>query len=423
MSDKYISHFSDAYRPKIDGVSVSLELLHNELSHRDIAHDVYVPKTPGEYTDDDNIFRFSSIPLLFQPEIRFSVPLDVSNLKRAYSKHYSLVHSHSPGPMGLLAWQVAKLHRLPHIHTFHMYIPEYGHYIFDGKVLSKDALDELSQWWGQRSDVIIAPSMKIYNWLKRIGVTKEMHVIPSGIDRESFSEGQTNARYLIEHGFVNEDDFVLLFVGRVAHEKAIGKIFTYLSHLPESKRVGLKCVVVGGGPELPEFKIMASKAGLDGVVVFTDYIPVPDVKHAYASADVFGFVSTSETQGLVVTEAMAAGLPLLISSDDAYTGMLEDGENGYVSDSVDSFNKGLLALMGDQHKRRQFSAKSIELSKRFDIGFTIESLLTLYENVQDEYRVLNGPPRFASEVVNQYRQYMHDSMSEIRARLKKYVQT
>jgi len=421
MFDKTVAHFSDLYRPKIDGVSVSLELLHDELGRLQVCSDYYVPKTPGQYVDPDNVFRFSSVPLLLQPEVRFSVPVDPANLTRAYSRHYDIVHMHSPGSMGLMAWQVAKLHNLPLVHTYHAFYPEYRHYLFDGKVVSEHAMNELSRWWAQRSDMIIAPSKKIYDWLLDIGVTRPMHVIPSGIQTERYETDRVKPSYLVKKGFVAPEDVVLLFVGRIASEKALDKLLEYSSRLPKDVLGQVKLVIVGGGSELAHYEEKASSLGIGEKVVFTNYVPVQDMPLVYASADVFTFLSTSETQGLVVTEALASGLSVVLSDDNAYCGMVNEGENGFTVHDESSFVASISSLVLDKEQREAFSVQSRILSKQFDIAITTQKLLLVYDQTITDYREKHGSARFVKTTLEQYRDLIKKGMVELQSKLKQYV--
>lgn len=421
MLDKHVAHFSDLYRPKIDGVSISTELLRDEFKRINVPSDFFVPKTPGTYTDPENVYRFSSVPLLFQPEVRLSVPIDPANLTRAYGNHYDIIHMHTLGPMGLIAWQVAKLHNVPLIHTYHAFFPEYSHYLFDGKMLNEHAINELSRWWAHRSDALIAPSNKIHDWLVEIGVTRPIYTIPSGIKTSTYSSKNVDRNYLISRGFVSPDDFVMLFVGRVATEKALDKLINYVSTLPLTIMKHAKLVVVGGGPRLSTFRSDAAHRGLEKQVIFTDYVPVEDIANVYASADVLTFLSTSETQGLVVTEALSAGLPVVLSSDKAYSGMVISGVNGYTVDTKEAFSLAIESLMEDPDLQKRFSEASLKMSEDFDIGVTSQKLLAVYEQTIEDFHNTHGKSRFVTSAVEQYRKSLKDAMVELQTKLKQYV--
>lgn len=416
-----IALLSDNYRPKIDGISISLEALIREFDRRNIGYDLFVPMTPGRYEDAEHIYRFHSVPLIFQPEVRFSLPVDPHNLNRAFTNEYDLVHSHTPGPLGIVAMQMALLNRIPHVHTFHTYLPDYGHYVFNGAILSQSRLNKISAWWAGRMDYIIAPSGKIKEWLVRMGVTAPIEVIPSGISLQTFTDASDD--FFVREGYTQAGDQVALFVGRLGEEKSVGQLIDYFYHAVSQLPVQVKLGIVGDGPQRAELQRKVNEFSLSGRVFFTGYVDPLEISSVYRSADVFVFLSSTETQGLVVLEAMAAGLPLILKDDLAYQGMLEPGKNGFAVNSSDDFAKHLKELIDDGELRKKFAGASREIVRRFDIKTTTSRVESYYQRAIYEYRRKNGrsPSKNIIKSATSLRRRLQSSLREFQDRIKENV--
>ena len=384
--DGNIAVFSDNFRPKIDGVSIAVELLLREFERRGQLYDLFTIEWPGEYQDPKNVFRFRSIESWIDSNIRLSVPLNPRYLQRLIQTPYCLLHSHLPGATGFLAEGIAEIRQLPHFHTFHTYFRDYRHYIkMLGYEPSPELMDKLACWWANRADFLIAPTEKIRNWLNSLGVDVEMRVIPSGLDLTDFVAKNKDKSYLVERGFVESGDFVLLYVGRLAKEKAVDELIVNFTHALEFIKQArgdfrqIKLVIVGDGSARGELEELVRARGLEKAVIFTGFIDSREIHRVYHAADVFVFLSTSETQGLVVVEAMASGLPLLLAEDEAYTEMIDERQNGFVIRMRGDFVDAVRYLIDKPALCEEQGEKSRAKAGRFDIRRTTDELVKYYQ--------------------------------------------
>jgi 1,2-diacylglycerol 3-alpha-glucosyltransferase len=386
-----IGIFTDSYKPKIDGISVSVSRYVDELRRRKVNFRLFAPKIPGALKDEDDVIRFTSMPMFFDREIRVALPIGWNNLKDAFSIDFELVHSHTPvpGPLGFVAIQVARRRKIPYFYTFHTYLRDYGHYILDGRIISKNALDQLSSWWANQADYVIVPSAKIEHWLKKIGVKREIKVIPNGVETQLFQEGRNQTDYLVDKGFISREDFVLLYVGRLAKEKSVDKLIRHFYDSLNNINENVKLVLVGDGVERLNLMKMVKDLKIESRVIFTGYIAPDKMHEVYRSADIFCFLSTSETQGMVVIEAIASGLPILLAKDAAYDGVIEEGENGFYVNSTSDFVTNFNEIYSNAELRQRFSERSVQISNQFDISYTTTQVLDYYANSLKEYRKLN----------------------------------
>lgn len=383
-----IGIFTDVYRPKLDGVAVFMENAVNQLIERQVEYELYAPYTPGEYKDQPNVFRFRSIPFFAQPEVRLSIPIDRKNLQRALTSDYDVVYSQGPGPLGMLAFNISKVRRIPHFHTFHTFYPDYTHYIFGGRVVNPKMVTQLSRLWANRMDYLTVPTEKIQIWLKEIGVHQPIRVIPNGVDIQRFQPQteKTTGSILVDRGWVSPQERVCLFVGRVGQEKSIDQLIRFFAKIPDVQTRRMKLVIVGDGPEKANMMQLARELGVDDLVVFTGYISPEQMPEVYQAAWLFTFLSTSETQGIVVVEAIASGLPAILAKDDAYQSMLVKGQNGFMVSTEAEFVQAIMQLADNEEQYQEFSSQSIKIAQQFDISAVIERLLQYFQEGVEQWQ-------------------------------------
>lgn len=321
-----IGFFTDTYTPQINGVVTSIQLFKRALEDR--GHDVYVfAPDPEHHDDSDGTVRFRSVPFALQPEMRVAAPVSMEALRLLDAVDLDVVHSHDPFAIGLFGLQVARRHRIPYVHTYHTLYPEYVHYVWETR-LTKKVAEQLSRVFCQRCDSIVAPSTKIERYLRDWGVKVPIEVIATGVDVDAYSRVDDERMEALRARLdLAEQDRVLLFVGRLGREKNVELLVRalWLCRCP-----GATLVIAGDGPHRKDLVTLVSEHGLDDRVRFAGYLEREDVVAAYHVAELLAFASTTETQGLVIGEAMAAGLPVVAVEDAAVEDFVVDGLSGHV---------------------------------------------------------------------------------------------
>lgn len=360
-----IGFFTDSYRPYTSGVVRSIELFAREFNA--LGHEVYIfgPDYPLiHYPREDKVFRFASIPAPTMPE--FSIPLPFSAQIGTTIRRINLevIHVHSPFLLGRLGAFAARQYNLPLIFTFHTLYEQYVHYLPVARQTTKQVIQTIVRDFCNRCNLVVAPSCLVERYLQHIGVTASVAVVPTGIDLEEFNG--TDSRWLQRHYGVNPGERVLLFVGRLGKEKNIIFLLDSFYRL-QLLNPSLRLVIVGGGPQEGELRRHCANLGLQNKVVFTGVLPRNQIVHCYASADIFAFPSVTETQGLVIAEAKAAGLPVVAIGAFAAAEMVRHGEDGLLAEqSIDSFAGTINGLLRDrslyEKMRRSALANAVEIS-------------------------------------------------------------
>lgn len=388
-----IGFFTDTYTPQINGVVTSIRLFKRALEQR--GHEVYVfAPDPDHHEDGEVTIRFPSMPFLFQREMRLAFPLSIEALRVLDKVNFDIVHSHDPFSIGLFGLNLARRHRIPYVHTYHTLYPEYVHYVWETRLTRKLA-ERLSREFCDACDTIIAPSTKVERYLRDWGVTRPIDVIATGVDVKRFAKADSERIDALKRRFaLSGDKRVLLFMGRLGREKNVEMLLRALWH---SRLDGVRLLISGDGPHRSELQSLVEELGIDSRVTFTGYLALEDAVAAYHLADAFVFASTTETQGLVIGEAMAAGLPVIAVDDPATCDFVIHEECGLITPArPEPFAAAIDRLLADDDMLAAYSAAAISRAAMFSIEVQAERLEAHYERAIAEYTPRRRIPNLAS---------------------------
>jgi 1,2-diacylglycerol 3-alpha-glucosyltransferase len=300
-----VGFFTEVYRPIINGVVASVDGLAGGL--RALGHEVYcfAPHIPGS-DEGDGALRMPSLPLPTSTPYRLTVPLVSRRNRRGIINHLDVLHAHSPFVTGWMSVRYARRLHVPLVYTYHTRLEEYVHYLpFDSKA-TRFAASTLTRSFANLADAVIVPTPAMRQHLAEIGVTAHIEVVPSGIDLEHFSSGKRRADLRQSLG-TQPGERLLLFVGRLGREKNVDLLLDALT----MTKVSARLVIAGDGPERDALEARANELKLGGRVNFLGAVGRDELPDLYASVDAFVFPSVTETQGLVLVEALAAGAAVI----------------------------------------------------------------------------------------------------------------
>ncbi len=307
-----IALVTDTYFPRINGVSASTRVFFEEFQKLGHEVHVYAPAFPGHVDENPNIHRFPSMYLFFDPEDRLGRPnRDKAMIEEFKSHKFDIVHTQTPFSIGGPAVDWAHESGSKIVHTYHTLFAAYVEYYLPWvpKSFMVWLTKKMSQRYCDRCDLIVTPSPEMKRVLESYGATKTPIVaIPTGINLSKF-EGAQPERFRQAHGY-GPDDKLMLFMGRVSGEKNVDFLIRVLDRLKDDFP-HLFLMVAGEGGAKKSLIRLVEKMGLKGRVRFLGYLGKEEWRDCYAGADLFTFASVTETQGLVVTEAMAAGVPVV----------------------------------------------------------------------------------------------------------------
>jgi len=377
-----IAIFTEVYRPIVNGVVTSIDSLAEEL--RVLGHDVFTfaPHIPKGVESAGRVFRMPSLPLPARTEYRLTLPLVARRNKRQFLSHCDVIHSHSLFITGWMASYYARRRfRIPLVFTYHTLLDNYAHYSPLGQRITSQLTRELTRTYANAADAVIAPTKTVAAELRKQGVTAPLSVVPTGVNIDIFRRADRASGDLLRARLgIALDAPLLLLVSRLAHEKNVPLALEALARVRQ-RLPKAQLLLVGSGPLMGLLKDQVREAGLDEAVHFVGSVEHSSIPAFYAAADVFVFPSITETQGLVLAEAFAAGLPV-VALDNPQTrdvfGMHLAGM--IVKDSVSMANAAY-ELITDPQKRAAAVAHAKTAAAAFDSRATACRVLAIYEAV------------------------------------------
>lgn len=372
---------TNTYLPHIGGVARSVSGLVEGLMQRGHRVLVIAPEFPGAEETEGHVFRVAALQQFAGSD--FSVPLPLTwQLSDAIDEFApDLVHTHHPFLLGDTALRVAAGHQVPTIFTYHTRYELYGHYVAQDSEWLKRVVLSLAHGYCDLCDHVIAPSLSIQAHLISNGVKAPIRVVPTGTDIASFATGNRDQGR--KDWNIPPNAFVVGHVGRLAPEKNLEPLTKALvQFLNEQSEAYF--LVTGDGGSRSAMQRAFSTEGLEDRVRFTGILTGQALHDAYASQDVFAFTSVSETQGLVLVEAMAAGVPVVALDAPGVREVVHDGQNGRLlpqNANVSMFAKALNGLASASLEAKASLRESAEqTANRFSTEHCLDEILDLYQH-------------------------------------------
>lgn len=374
-----IAMFTDTYKPTINGVVTAIEIIKKELERKGHTVFIFAPMLPGETKRQKRVFRFNSMVFPFQPEHRLTFPY--SRILNKFERlRFDVIHAQTPFSMGILAAYLAKKYHIPLVHTYHTLFTEYIHYM----KLEADVFKDMVKWASKRycnmCDVIVAPSAKIVDELIDYGVKPPIEVIPTGIDFIEEAD-LTPTQDLIKKFNIPSGRKLLCYAGRLGKEKNIDFIIN-LFPLVLKKFPNTHLLVVGDGPEKKHLVELSQKLNISDHITFTGYVDRIDVFSIANLSDIFTFASTTETQGLVVIEALSMKTPVVAVDAMGVSDVLIGNVGGFLT-RLDSreFSEKIMTLLGDDSIYQTKAQEAIIRAHEWSAENMTAKLIKCYNNI------------------------------------------
>jgi hypothetical protein len=382
---------TDTYWPRINGVTVVVDGLRRCLAAR--GHDVrvFAPSYDTDtgcppVEDPPNVMRFASFRPPLSHEDRLGWPSDRWRINRVLGDWKpDIVHSHSEFTIGFSGTMYCHRTGTPHVMTRHTmwedfimsYVPATPPW------LARSIVKTWSRVTYRRVDSLVVPAEHVRRLIRSYGVKTPVDVITNGVDFGRTERAvPADASERIERILASvEGRRVLITVSRIAREKNIDFLLDVVNVLPQTPSQ-VVLLVVGDGPYRRELQQKVAAAGLSDRILFTGYIGRSEVAALLSRADAFVFASKTETQGLVVLEAMACGTPIVAVKACGVDEMI-DGSWGteLVPEDPLLFASRVTELLSDDQLRMSCAARGREASKKWTFETMTERTLILYENL------------------------------------------
>ena len=372
-----IGLFTNNYLPFCGGVTISVETLRRGLEA--CGHEVwtFAPRFPGAVDEAPRIVRFPSVPAGTYPEFTLAVPWAPRFARLVQSLDLDVYHAHHPFLLGPAARRWARRAGRPLVFTYHTRYEKYSHYVPLTRPLVEAAAVRLSTRFASRADAVVAPSMLVHEHLRRRGVTTPISVVPTGVDLERFRPGdRAAARRALGLGL---DDRLLLYVGRLDREKSVDSVLLAFDRIAGTVAPA-RLWLVGQGKEGEALRRLAERLPTGDRIHFAGVREHARLVPWYQAADLFVFASETETQGLVLAEAAACGLPAVAVTAPGCDEVVRDGESGILTKGDPaSLAEAAIGLLLDDERRTAMGARSRQIAEReFGIERQITRTLEVY---------------------------------------------
>ncbi len=373
---------TNVYKPFGGGVARSVSSCAEAFRER--GHDVLVvaPEAEGQDESEPGVVR---VPSIHRPLKRpFAIALPVPGLltRRVREFEPTVVHSHHPFLLGDDALRIAASRGLPLVFTYHTQYGTYVRSLLEGGERLARFAEHLAVEYANLCQWVVAPSESIAERLRERGVRSPIAVVPTGVDVKRFSRGDGLAAR--ERLVIPEDAFVVGHVGRLAEEKNLGSLGRGVARFLEEFETA-RFLVVGTGDAEEELTAPLEAMGVADRVHLAGRLVGQELADAYHALDVFAFASKSETQGLVLAEAMAAGRPVVALAAPGSSDILADGTNGVLVEDEDAeaFAEALAQVARmDAEAREELARAARETAEAYSLDASAERLLEVYEKAR-----------------------------------------
>ncbi len=375
LSHMRVMLFTETFIPKVDGIVTVLRLLIDRLTARGIQTLVAAPRlgdNPPDCYVQTPIIRPFSVPLPLYPELRVAFPTPrLYGHARRFNPH--VIHLIGPATLGTGGMLIAKALRKPVVTSFHLdYVQLCKHHNVNYLMPLAHLGNRINFGWAHHT---LAPSRLVEQKIRAMGVPAEKIMLwRRGVDAEKFHPRHADPAMRDQLTDGHPQDILLLYVGRLSQEKRVQDLRPILEQVPNTR-----LAIIGDGPERRALE--SYFAGTN--TRFMGYMTDTPLYQAYASADVFVFPSALETFGLVVVEAMAAGLPVVASRVGGVMDVVQTGENGYTFDVGDTaaLVDGVRRIVTPRENITRMGANARAFAETQTWDSMMDEVVTLYEQL------------------------------------------
>lgn len=380
-----IAIFTNNYLPNPYGVSGSIESFRKQFEK--LGHTVFIfaPDYKNYKDENPNVFRYLSLDIQYKIKFPIVVPYSSKMDKIIENLSIDIIHSQHPNLLGTAAKKWAKKKNVPLVFTWHTLYDQYAHFVpLIPKKLSSEYIINKAVNYADSCNFVITPTNSVKEIIRKWGVKNQnIEAIPTGIEEAYYQN--PDRKKICEKFHVEKNEILLLLVSRLTQEKNIEFLFDSIFKVIQNKN-NVKFMIVGEGNLMPKLKKMVADNNLKNKVVFAGIVSKKELKNYYAAGDIFVYSSKSETQGMIISEAMYSGLPVVAVDAPGVCDLVQDEKNGFlVPEDEKEFAMAVEKLITDENQRNKFSVESKRIAQEnFTDKICAQKMLNIYQKLIEE---------------------------------------
>jgi len=377
-----IAIFTNNYLPNPYGVSGSVESFRKVFEK--MGHEVFIfaPRWKGYIDKNPNVYRYPA----FETNVKIKFPLPIPYSRKISrtleNMDIDIIHSQHPNLLGSAAARWARRKNIPLVFTWHTLYDQYAHFV---PFIPR----RIAAWWTIRNariyanccDMVVTPTPSVIEIIRNWGVTnKNVVAMPTGVEEGQFSD--PNREAIRKKYNINDDEILLLLVSRLTAEKNTAFLVNSLSEILRKNNL-VKFMICGDGDQKSRLAEIFAEKGVAGKVIFVGIVSDEIKKNYYAAGDIFVYASKSETQGMILTEAMYSGLPIVAVRATGVRDIVENGKTGFlVAEDKKEFQDAVQNLIDDAVLRKNFSEAAKKVAnEKYTAKVCAENMIRLYKKI------------------------------------------
>ncbi|MBW3197209.1 glycosyltransferase [Marinobacter nauticus] len=365
-----VTMFTNNYLPFIGGVPISIERLRRGLEHLGDSTQIVAPRYRDQPSHEDAVVRVPSLLAMGEKrEFRLANIFLARIRKQVRAFRPDVIHLHHPFWLGSLGLFMARQLRIPAIYTYHTRLEHYAHFVPLPGMLFRNLISHaLIKRFANRCDGVIVPTYSTEEYLRMIGVTTPTFVQPTGIEYERFQAVKPADVEALRKRLGLSNEKVFISVARLSNEKNIDFMIEAIDRLRQESDVPFRFLMIGDGHQRDRLQKKIDSLELGSHFTLVGAVQPEEMALWYNLGDAFLFASKSETQGMVILEAMSAGLPVVAVRSSGIEDVVRDGLNGYKTpENQARWIEKAQRLLEDDKLRTELSDKARAFAEDYSI--------------------------------------------------------
>lgn len=388
-----IALITEVYHPSVNGVVVSIDSFRNELCA--LGHTVIIiaPESKIKHLDPPHTFRVPSLALPWTRDYKMSRP-NASTFSFIKNQKFDVIHTQHMFTMGWFGLRAGRRYSIPVVHTYHTLITEYTHHIplfgsfIPTRWLIQKYLVNHSRRYADAVNALITPSHAMAHILRSYGIRKKINVVSTGINSALFDAADGD--YVYARHALPKNVKIVLFVGRLALEKSVDLLIQSYAKL-QKIHPHTRLILLGSGPQQQQYEALVKILGISDKVIFPGFVSPDITRHYFKAAYIFAFPSHTDTQGIVIAEAMAAGAAVIAVNRLGPTDIVRNGYNGLlIEPSVDMMAHALERLIVNTSLRDRLVRNAHESVKQYSSQKQTDKLIHVYTQAINTHKRYGG---------------------------------